>query len=86
MRRATLGFGLIIFTSCAAFGQAAAGLPPLRWRRSNRPKRPPMGMLRVGMRGGPGTPDPGQITYSNVSLKNVMMNAYDVKGYQINGP
>src|SRR5450759_2140572 len=42
--------------------------------------------IRVMMRGGPGSADPGQITYSNVSLKNVLMNAYAVKGYQINGP
>jgi uncharacterized protein (TIGR03435 family) len=38
------------------------------------------------MRGGPGTPDPGQITYNNVTVKNVLMNAYGVKGFQISGP
>ena len=38
------------------------------------------------MRGGPGSPDPGQITYSNVSLKNGSDDAYEVKGYQITGP
>jgi uncharacterized protein (TIGR03435 family) len=43
-------------------------------------------MMRVRMSGGPGTPDPGQLTYTNVSLKNVMINAYDVNDYQINGP
>jgi uncharacterized protein (TIGR03435 family) len=26
------------------------------------------------------------LTYTNVSLKNILMNAYGVKGYQINGP
>jgi uncharacterized protein (TIGR03435 family) len=40
----------------------------------------------VGMRGGPGTADPGQITYRNVSIKNVLTTAYGVKPYQINGP
>src|ERR1035438_637147 len=43
-------------------------------------------MMRVRMSGGPGTPDPGQLTYTNVSLKNVLTSAYDVKEYQINGP
>jgi uncharacterized protein (TIGR03435 family) len=38
------------------------------------------------MAGGPGSPDPGQLNYSNVTLKNVLMSAYNVKGYQINGP
>ena len=42
--------------------------------------------MRVRMSGGPGTPDPGQLTYTNVSLKNVLINAYDVNDYQISGP
>src|ERR1039457_5492305 len=45
-----------------------------------------MGMMRVRMSGGPGTPDPGQLTYTNVSLKNILTNAYNVKGYQLSGP
>jgi uncharacterized protein (TIGR03435 family) len=86
MQRAILGAGLIIFTSCAAFGQAAAE-PPTFEVASVKPAEPQAtGRISVGMRGGPGTPDPGQITYTNVSLKNVLMNAYGVKGYQINGP
>ena len=36
--------------------------------------------------GGPGSSDPGRITYPNMSLKNVLMNAYDVKNFQIAGP
>jgi uncharacterized protein (TIGR03435 family) len=55
---------------------------------SIKPAPPPSDphRLMVGMRGGPGTPDPGQITYSNVTLRNVLMNAYDVKDFQISGP
>ncbi len=45
-----------------------------------------MHRMRVMMRGGPGTPDPGQITYINVALRNLVMNAYGVKNYQITGP
>src|ERR1039457_4817815 len=86
MQRAILGASLIIFTSCAAFGQGAAETPTFEVA-SVKPAEPqPMGQMRVMMRGGPGTPDPGQLTYSNVSLKNVLTNAYGVKGYQINGP
>ena len=36
--------------------------------------------------GGPGTPDPGQITWSGVTVKQLLVTAYDVKHYQISGP
>jgi uncharacterized protein (TIGR03435 family) len=42
--------------------------------------------IRVMMRGGPGSADPGQITYSNVSLRDVVQNAYGVKRFQIVAP
>jgi uncharacterized protein (TIGR03435 family) len=38
------------------------------------------------MRGGPGTGDPGQITYPRVALKVLMMRAYGVRLDQIQGP
>ena len=39
-----------------------------------------------GSRGGPGTPDPGRYTTSNMTLKGLLVSAYDVKAYQITGP
>ncbi len=39
-----------------------------------------------GRRGGPGTDDPGRITWSNVNLRTLLTTAYDVKPYQITGP
>jgi len=36
--------------------------------------------------GGPGTSDPGRIYYPSMSLKQLLMKAYDVKIYQIVGP
>jgi uncharacterized protein (TIGR03435 family) len=86
MRPAILGAGLIIFTSRAAFGQAAAESPTFEVA-SVKPAAPQTGMgISVMMRGGPGSADPGQITYTNVTLKNVLINAYAVKGYQLSGP
>jgi uncharacterized protein (TIGR03435 family) len=38
------------------------------------------------MRGGPGTTDPVQITFSSVPLTNVILRAYNVKPYQLTGP
>jgi uncharacterized protein (TIGR03435 family) len=37
-------------------------------------------------RGGPGTPDPGQITWTHATLKSLLMAAYDVKAFQVSGP
>jgi len=37
-------------------------------------------------RGGPGTPDPGQITWTYATMKSLIMTAYDVKAFQISGP
>jgi uncharacterized protein (TIGR03435 family) len=42
--------------------------------------------VRMGMRGGPGTSDPGQITYTGMSMKTLLVNAYGVKTYQVSGP
>jgi uncharacterized protein (TIGR03435 family) len=41
---------------------------------------------RSRMRGGPATDDPGQITYTNVTLASVLQRAFDLKSYQISAP
>lgn len=84
MQRTILSASLLVLSCGAAFGQASPSFEVASVKPAEAPSTP--GMLRVGMRGGPGTPDPGQITYSNVTLKNLIMNAYNVKGYQITGP
>jgi len=38
------------------------------------------------MKGGPGTADPGRITYTGVSLQTLLMRAYNVRNDQISGP
>ena len=85
MQRMILSASLMVLSCGAAFGQASPSFEVASVKPAEPPPAGQMG-LRVMMRGGPGTPDPGQITYSNVTLKNVMMAAYDVKGYQITGP
>jgi uncharacterized protein (TIGR03435 family) len=40
----------------------------------------------VGTQGGPGTADPGRVTYTNFALKALITTAYDVKAYQVTGP
>jgi uncharacterized protein (TIGR03435 family) len=86
MLRAIMSAGLMVFTSCAAFGQTAENSPTFEVA-SVKPAAPIAGnRIMVMMRGGPGSPDPGQITYTNVTVKNVLMTAYGVKGFQITGP
>jgi uncharacterized protein (TIGR03435 family) len=86
MLRAIVSAGLVVFASCAAFAQTAENSPAFEVA-SVKPAAPMTGnFIRVGMRGGPGSSDPGQITYTNVTVKNVLMNAYGVKGFQISGP
>jgi uncharacterized protein (TIGR03435 family) len=41
---------------------------------------------RGSMRGGPGTSDPGQITFTNVTLFNVILRAYDVLNFEVSAP
>jgi uncharacterized protein (TIGR03435 family) len=41
--------------------------------------------MMIGIAGGPGTRDPGQIS-ANATLSMLLMTAYDVKAYQITGP
>ena len=43
-------------------------------------------IIRAGPQGGPGTSDPGQISFSFVNMKNLLMTAFGVKAYQISGP
>jgi uncharacterized protein (TIGR03435 family) len=51
------------------------------------PPVPPSGGVYFGPpRGGPGTPDPEQITWTYAQMKSLLTTAYDVKPYQINGP
>ena len=49
---------------------------------------PPPGVGRKGGRGpgGPGTNDPGRLHYNAVRLKDLVMNAYGVREFQIVGP
>ena len=48
---------------------------------------PPSGEVYFGpARGGPGTTDAGLITWFYAQLRDILMTAYNVKTYQLNGP
>jgi uncharacterized protein (TIGR03435 family) len=87
MRWALPGIGFAVFTCALALGQSADS--PAFEVASVKPSAP--GWERGGVyfgpaRGGPGTPDPGQISWSYARLRDLLMAAYDVKTYQLTGP
>src|ERR1043166_8643186 len=41
---------------------------------------------RGSMRGGPGTSDPGRISFTNVTLFEIILRAYDLKAFQLSAP
>ena len=83
MRRAIIWAALL---SCASSAQTTQG-PDTFEVASVKPAAPQaQGRFMIGTRGGPGTPDPERISLTNVNLKLLLANAYDVKQYQIQGP
>ena len=71
---------LMLLAASAAFAQSfeVASIKPAAPMESGR--------FMVGISGGPETPDPVQMTFTNVSLSNLIQTAWDVKEYQISGP
>jgi uncharacterized protein (TIGR03435 family) len=84
MKRAAalITFALI---GASAHGQSADAKPSFEVA-SIKPAPPPDGHgMRVGMHGGPGTPDPERVTFENFTLSALIGTAYDVKWYQMPG-
>jgi len=80
----------MMFTGCLVYAQPVDKTLTFD-AASVKPATPPTpdgrGMIMMqGPSGGPGTKDPGRIRYPNVSMKNLLMTAYDVKNFQIVGP
>jgi uncharacterized protein (TIGR03435 family) len=53
---------------------------------SGKPADPKLGLQAFPVRGGPGTSDPGQVAYTNVSLREMLFWAYGATANQIAGP
>ncbi len=87
MTRTIIRACLMAFACVLTFGQSA---PRPTFEVASvklSPPRTPGARLYFGpARGGPGTPDPGQITWTYATLRGLLITAYDVNEYQINGP
>lgn len=86
MKPAIVEIGLFAFACCA--GWAQTGAAPLSFEvASVKPSAPPAdGMVIRRMAGGPGSTDPGTLTYTNLPLKMMVVRAYGLKEYQVEGP
>jgi len=84
MISAIVGTSLLAFASCAAWAQTAR----LSFEvASVKPAAPSAdGLVMRRATGGPGTPDPGTLNYTNIPLKLMVVRAYDLKQYQVEGP
>ena len=75
MNKLTTGFGLSVLAACA-FAQSD---PPAFEVASIKAAAPQtQGRMMVRMGG-----DPGRVDYANVSLRDVLARAYEVKRYQV---
>jgi uncharacterized protein (TIGR03435 family) len=85
MRLAPFSTGLAILACDLAFGQPTRALT--FEVASVKPSPPQREGLYFGpARGGPGSSDPGQITWEYARLIDMLMTAYDAKSYQVRGP
>ena len=89
IRRLTIGAVLAI-VACAGFGQTPERPTTFEVASIKPATLPPPGdvkrMIRMGAQGGPGTSDPGQISYSLVSLRMLLAQAFGLKNHQVSGP
>jgi uncharacterized protein (TIGR03435 family) len=86
MIRTMAGVVLAVLASWGPLdGQTADGRPAFE-AASVKPAPPPVNGVDYSMRGGPGTDDPGQITYPRTWLGTLLTMAYGVHFDQIVGP
>ena len=77
----------LILACVCVFGQTADNLTFEVASVKRTPPAEPNARVFFGPpRGGPGTSDPGQITWTNAALRNILMTAYDVQTYQVTAP
>jgi len=87
MRNALWITGSFLLAYASAFGQTADNLTFEVASVKPSPPPNPNGMIFFGPpRGGPGTSDPGQITWTNAALMGILQTAYDVQIFQVTAP
>jgi uncharacterized protein (TIGR03435 family) len=87
MRNVAWITGNIVLACVSVFGQTPESLTfEVASVKRTPPPEPNARVFFGPPRGGPGTSDPGQITWTNAALRNILMTAYDVQTYQVTSP
>src|ERR1035438_4387245 len=93
MIRTIASAGLALFISSMAFGQSTAAPPSFEVasvKVAEQPKPDAQGRLFIfrGCSGGllPRSTDPGTLTCNNMPLRQLLVTAYGLKNYQVEGP
>ncbi len=86
MSRAVLGTVVAVWVCSLAYGQSAPAKLEFEVA-SIKPAVMPggRGMIRLGPQGGPGSGDPGRVSYTLSTIRDLMVIAYGVQRYQISG-
>ena len=85
MLRNIVGSSLIVFASWTGFAQTTPlSFEAASLKLTNSPDKDGRVMRMLG--GGPGSSDPGRFTFTNVTLKILMLQAYNLKEFQVEGP
>jgi uncharacterized protein (TIGR03435 family) len=87
---AAIRIGLLLLAGCLLHGQTADtaltfDVASIKPAAALVPDGRGMIILRSPS-GGPGSKDPGRIDYPHMNLRTLLMNAYNVKQFQIDGP
>jgi hypothetical protein len=94
MRRAIAGTILAAWLCYQVHAQSATDAKPAEAKLefevasikpSALPGRGVNGVIRLGLQGGPGSGDPGRVTYTFSTIRDLMVDAYSVKRYQVSG-
>ncbi len=82
-----MGSLVFLLSLCRSYGQTAQKAITFDAASIKPAVMPAPGIaMMAGPSGGPGTQDPGRVHYPFISLKALLLSAYDVKTYQIQGP
>jgi uncharacterized protein (TIGR03435 family) len=81
-----VGTVIVVALSCGIVLGQSAQAPAFEVASVRRANPKASGQHGLTMRGGPGTPDPDQIAYSNITLMTMLINANDAFPFQIEGP
>ena len=75
----------VVHAQSAADAKPAEAKPEFEVASIKPSAQPGRGVIRLDPKGGPGSGDPGRVSYTFTTILNLMVDAYSVKRYQVSG-